>query len=138
MKIEFFIPMRVPTVTQQEHKVTVRNGKPHFYEPAELKAARAKLRDHLAQHRPDQPLRGPVYLLTEWLFPSEGRHDDGEWKISKPDTDNLVKMAKDEMTRLRFWSDDAQVCSEEIHKRWARIPGLYVYAAELESEDEPE
>lgn len=40
---EFFLPMIPPTVTHQEHKVAVVSGKPVFYEPPELKDARAKL-----------------------------------------------------------------------------------------------
>lgn len=50
--MEFFMPMVPPTVTHQEKQVAVVNGKPRFYEPAELKAARAKLRAHLGRHRP--------------------------------------------------------------------------------------
>ena len=38
---EFFMPMKPPTVTQQEHKVTAIGGKPIFYDPPELQAARA-------------------------------------------------------------------------------------------------
>ena len=30
MAIEFFMPMEPPTITAQEHKVTVINGKPVF------------------------------------------------------------------------------------------------------------
>lgn len=40
----------VPTVTHQEKQVHVVNGKPVFYEPADLKTARQKLMDHLAGH----------------------------------------------------------------------------------------
>ena len=40
---EFFMAMVPPTVTHQEKKVHVVNGKPVFYEPQELKSARQKL-----------------------------------------------------------------------------------------------
>lgn len=40
---EFFMPMTPPTVTAQEHQVTVRNGKPIFYDTPEIKNAKAKL-----------------------------------------------------------------------------------------------
>ena len=48
--IEFFMAMIPPTVTHQEKQVHVVNGKPVFYEPAELKAARTKLRAHMSRH----------------------------------------------------------------------------------------
>ena len=40
---QFFMYMDPPTVTAQEHKVMVRNGRPVFFDPPELKDARAKL-----------------------------------------------------------------------------------------------
>ena len=43
MVTEFFLPMKkIPTTTHQQKKVNARFGKPIFYEPAELKNARAK------------------------------------------------------------------------------------------------
>lgn len=134
--INFFLPMKIPTVTQQEHKVTVRNGKPVFYEPAELKAARMKFRDYLARYKPEQPLEGPIELKTIWMFFSP-EHTPWSYKTTKPDTDNLVKMFKDEMTRLHFWKDDAQVCVEVIEKIWAKESGqgIFVHISELDKEE---
>lgn len=40
---EFFMAMIPPTATAQEHKVAVRNGKPIFYDPPDVKAAKEKL-----------------------------------------------------------------------------------------------
>lgn len=123
--IEFFVPMKLPTITAQEQKIGVRNGKPYKYDPPELKAARALFRDHLAKFTPPEPITGPVRLHTVWCYRSDA-HKAGEWKASKPDTDNSLKLLKDVMTGLRFWKDDAQVCSELTDKLWADVPGLYV------------
>jgi len=129
---EFFMPMRkVPTVTHQEKQVHVVNGKPVFYEPEELKAARAKLLAHLGQHVPKDRYIGPVRLITKWCFPILGKHQNGEYKTSKPDTDNLVKLLKDVMTELHFWKDDAQVASEVTEKFWSDLPGIYVKVESL-------
>lgn len=131
---EFFIPMKIPTVTAQMHKVTVRNGKPVFYDPPELKAAKIKLRDHLAGHVPDKPYTGVVQLCVKWLFPTDGNHPSGTYKTTKPDTDNLQKALKDIMTKLRFWNDDAQVASEIVEKFWADIQGLYIAIREIQDD----
>ena len=64
MAIEFFLPMVPPSVTHQEHKVAVRNGKPVFYDIPELKAAKRLYIDSLYKHAPQQPLRGPLQLIT--------------------------------------------------------------------------
>ena len=119
-----------PTVTAQEHKVTVRNGQPIFYDPPEVKNAKEKLIASLLKFHPMFPYREGVRLTVKWCFP-RGRHKDGEYKITKPDTDNLQKMLKDCMTRCGFWWDDALVASEICEKFWADVPGIYIKIEEL-------
>ncbi len=131
MITEFFIAIKPPTVTHQEKQVSVVKGKPIFYEPPELKAARAMLMAHLGKHV-QKKYTGAVRLLTKWCFPIKGKHTDGEWKTSKPDTDNLQKLLKDCMTTVGFWKDDAQVTSEIAEKFWAEKPGIYIKIEELE------
>lgn len=128
----FFLPMVPPTVTHQEQKVHITKGKPVFYELPELKAARTKLEAHLAKYKPEDPAAGPVRLMVKWCFPLSGKHRNGEYKTSKPDTDNLQKMLKDCMTRVGFWKDDAQVCCEIIEKFWAKVPGIAISIEEVE------
>lgn len=126
MKTEFFMPMKPPTVTHQEKQVHVVNGKPYFYEPDELKAARSKLAAHLSRHIPEIKYSGGVRLITKWCFPITGNHKDGEYKITKPDLDNLQKLLKDVMTDLNYWGNDALVASEIAEKFYASIPGIYI------------
>ena len=38
--MEFFLEINPPTITTQEHKVRVVNGRPMFYDTARLKMAR--------------------------------------------------------------------------------------------------
>ena len=125
--MDFFIAMKPPTVTAQEKKVTLVKGKPIFYDPAPVKEARAALTAYLAPHKPTAPLQGPISLRTLWLFPRGKSHKNGEWRITKPDTDNLQKMLKDCMTQVGFWKDDAQVVREIAEKRWSDEPcGIYI------------
>ena len=131
MVTEFFLPVLPPTSTHQEKQVHVVNGKPVFYDPAEVKADRQKLRAHLGRHVPAEVFIGPVRLTTWWCFLASGRHRNGEYRASRPDTDNLVKLLKDIMTELHFWKDDAQVASEVTEKYWADIPGIYVKVESL-------
>ena len=129
--MEFFMVMIPPTITHQEKKVHLVNGRPRFYEPDELKAARQKLTAYLGQHAPEEPYQGGIQLSVKWCFQTKGRHKDGEYRITKPDTDNLQKLLKDCMTSVGFWSDDAQVASEIVEKFWAEIPGIYIRVTEL-------
>lgn len=129
--MEFFMAMIPPTITHQEKKVHLVNGRPRFYEPDELKAARQKLTAYLGQHVPEEPYQGGIQLIVKWCFQTKGRHKDGEYRITKPDTDNLQKLLKDCMTSVGFWSDDAQVAFEIVEKFWAEIPGIYIRVTEL-------
>lgn len=130
MKTEFFMAMIPPTVTHQEKKIHVVNEKPVTYEPPELAIARDKLIGNLSKHIPENKYVVPVELITKWCFP-RGRHKDGEYRASKPDTDNLQKLLKDCMTKCGFWKDDALVCREITEKFWAEIPGIYIRIKEL-------
>lgn len=132
MSIEFFVPMKkVPTATHQMKKVRVVDGKPSFYEPPEVKKTRATLLAAVYPHKPLVPIEGAVRLLVKWCFPISGKHKDGEYKTSKPDTDNLQKMLKDVMTDAGYWKDDAQVASEIVEKFWAEVSGVYIRVEEL-------
>ena len=140
MTVEFFMPMEhVPTVTAQEHKVTVVNGKPRFYDPSELARAKANIiAALLARPRPTEKLTGPPHLHTIWCFLTD-RHPDGAWRDTKPDTDNLQKLLKDCMTQVGYWEDDAQVCSELVEKRWVRgiqkggtASGIWIHIRQME------
>ena len=124
--IQFFIPMKLPNVTHQEHKIGVRNNKPYTYEPPELKAARALFRDSFAPFAPKEPLSGAVFLEVHFTYQEDAEHPAGSLKTTKPDTDNLIKLPKDVMTELGFWKDDAQVCCETIMKYYDAVPGIFV------------
>ena len=125
------MPMIPPTTTHQQKKVTITNGKPIFFEPAELKEARMKLESHLSKNVPNRKYMRSVRLVTKWCFPITGKHTDGEYKYTKPDTDNLQKLLKDCMTKCGYWKDDALVVSEIIEKFWASIPGIYIRIEEI-------
>ena len=131
MTTEFFMPMIPPTTTHQQKQVTVRNGKPVFYEPEDLKAARSKLSAHLGKHVPAEKYTKAIRLMTKWCFPITGSHTNGQYKYTKPDTDNLQKLLKDCMTDSGYWEDDALVASEITEKFWAQVPGIYIRIEEI-------
>lgn len=129
---QFFMAMIPPTVTAQMHKVMVKNGKPVFYDPPKVTSAKTKLMAYLSKHKPPQPYSDGVMLTVKWLFP-KGRHQNGEYRTTKPDTDNLQKLLKDCMTKSGFWKDDALVASEHIEKFWADVPGIFIRIEKLEA-----
>lgn len=133
MKYEFFMNMNPPTVTHQEKRVAIKNGKPIFFEDTNLKNARMLFMAQLSRFRPAEPMKGAVELLTKWCY--IGKVIEPKYKTTKPDTDNMIKLLKDCMTRSNFWADDAQVACEITEKFVVpERPGIYVRVKELERE----
>lgn len=130
---QFFMGMIPPTVTAQEKQIGTnrRTGKAYLHNSDEVNAAKQKLTAYLAQYKPDAPFTCGVRLTVKWCFP-RGKHGNGEYRITRPDTDNLQKLLKDCMTRCGFWMDDALVASEIIEKFWAEIPGIWIRIEDLE------
>lgn len=131
--LEFFVPLKnIPRTTHQQKKVNLKTG--NFYEDEKLQNAREIFMSHFSRFRPDEKLTGPIRLITKWFYPTQSStHQDGDWKITSPDTDNLVKLPKDCMTTLGFWKDDALVASEIIEKFWVKESpsGVYVKIEKL-------
>lgn len=130
--MEFFIPLsKIPTVTHQEKGVRVVRGKPMFYEKAEVKAVRQLYINALSPNAPKEPIVGAVELCVIWCFPKGKKHYDCEYKITKPDTDNMLKLFKDCMSQVGFWKDDSQVADEHSIKIYSDTPGIIVRVNEL-------
>ena len=133
--IKFRLDIDPPTATAQEKQVRIVCGHPQFYEKKAAKEAKKVITDALLSHKPDKPLEGALMLVVKWLFPKRkaDRFEGEQFKITKPDTDNLQKGLKDCMTKVGFWVDDAQVAWEECLKVWTSDkPGIEITVAELE------
>ena len=133
LKMEFFMKMTPPTCTAQMKKISVVHGRPVVYETSAIKAAKDLLCSHLRLNRPAEPLTGPLELNVLWKFPRGKSHKHDEWRVTRPDTDNLEKMLKDCMTKCGYWNDDAQVVLETCGKKWSDEPcGIEIELCQLE------
>jgi Holliday junction resolvase RusA-like endonuclease len=143
-RIQIWIPLKkIPTVTAQEKGIgRRRNGKPVVFEKPEIKAVRALFEDTIGAAlgyqkkrgviHPDMPIRGPVQLITKWIWPADAKHPEETWKITKPDTDNSLKLLKDSITDLKIWKNDSQVASEITEKSYGYWSGIYVEVKKLD------
>jgi Holliday junction resolvase RusA-like endonuclease len=122
--ISFFIPGEPPTVTAQQKGYSRKTGK--FYKTADLKDAEQKDMAYAYQARPEHPIKGAVHLIVSFGFSVTGKHHDCEPKITRPDTDNMVKLLKDCLTRSGYWMDDAQVADETVIKIYDKDPGIRI------------
>lgn len=131
-KIEFFVPLRTindTTLQEQKTGVNKKTRKPYKYDTDAIKNLRQDYIAWFGPYAPEEPLTGPVALTVVWQYPREDNYQM-EPKTSRPDTDNMVKLLKDQMTKLRFWEDDAQVYREQLVKVYADPSGIYVKVEE--------
>lgn len=134
--MKFFLNIDPPTATSQENKTALVQGRLMHYKSARAKQTFSTLTKALLPFVPKEPMDGPIRLICEWRFPTGKSHSDNEWKITRPDTDNLQKALKDVMTRLGFWKDDSRVCSELVTKKWSSRPGIWIMVERIRSETE--
>lgn len=127
--IEFFHEFVPPTATAQSRR-HLRNG--HTHPTDEVKRAAALLRAVMEPHAPVFPLTGPLSVGLLWTWPGS---EQPAWKITRPDLDNLAKLALDAMTKTGYWQDDSQVCEFTTAKFTGPIPGLAVTVSEIKKEE---
>lgn len=86
----------------------------------------------LQPHVPDTPMVGPLTLDVAWIYPfrkSEPKCTRQRGCIpcdTRPDIDNLTKLLLDTMTRVGFWTDDAQIYWLSFAKYWGVEPGIQI------------
>jgi len=131
--MRFVLDIEPPRTTAQQKRIVFRgDGRPQFYDGARLSQARGTLRSALFENKPKEPMQGCLALKVQWLFSTPDGRKWGKWKRTRPDTDNLQKMLKDEMTRAGYWKDDAQVCVEHVEKAWDIDGRIVIEIEELE------
>ena len=140
--INIYIPGDPDTVTAQQKGLKIkrsRTGKyyPQFYEKPEVKAAKRKLYYQIQDHRPMEPISGPIELMIVWAFDigTKPKKYIGQPRTTRPDLDNLNKSVMDILTDLKFWNDDGQVAKLLLMKRWVRAEdaGIHITINEIES-----
>ena len=129
--ITFEIPGKFNTTAQQKG-VTVRYGKPVFYEKPEVKALRHKLYYSCKPHRPSQPFQGAVRLRVTFYYQTKIKKQIGQFKTTRPDLDNLNKLLWDVLTDTGFFKDDSQICIFEARKGYGTEDKIKIEIEEIE------
>ena len=92
----------------------------------------------LLEHRPTEPLQGPLQLQISYVYPwrkaetKKNKATGWMWKATKPDTDNMIKTPKDCMSDLGFWEDDNQVVQELTEKAWGDHYGIRIKIVQVD------
>lgn len=102
------------------------------YKTPALKACETRYMSALLPYRPDEKITGPVSLKVDFIFGARQKKDRNRYKVTKPDTDNMVKTLKDVLTTCGYWKDDAQVVIEVYSKKYGVNPETKIEIKELE------
>ena len=133
-----------------------RGDKAGIYQPKVADGWREAIGLEAKQHRPPEPIQGPVRVDLIIIVRRPGGHEAtgrnaGKLKKSAPvfyhtaghgpyggDRDNFEKAILDVLTQVGFWGDDGQVADGLIRKRWARVnepPGAVIRIQPLDDRD---
>jgi Holliday junction resolvase RusA-like endonuclease len=133
-QISFFVegePQGQPRHRSRVLKVKPRPGKKDYRLHSYADTTRFFMRvvRAAAAHAPAEPLTGPIRVDLLFMFSrGPGVPFTQVWMDKKPDRDNLDKGVLDALTRKRFWTDDALVCSGKIDKQYCTTgtPGVFI------------
>lgn len=143
-QLSIFLEMVPPSTTSQQKGARVmKRGGVRFYEKKNVKEGLALITDELRNHRPPQPLEGPLQVVIQFVYPWRGS-DTGskrksmiaqlikwDWHTERPDTSNVVKGVIDRMTQLGYWKDDGQICDERYLKKRGERPSVSIFIRQL-------
>lgn len=107
------------------------------YDDSKSSIAKNELLTLIMPHRPSKPLAGALKMEVKWIYPwrssepKKNRVNGYKYCDKKPDCDNLAKLLQDQMSRLGFWTDDAQISILHFEKMWSDEPGIEIKITEL-------
>lgn len=126
--IEFFVA-GIPK-GQPRPKAVRRGAHAGVYDPGTANEWKHQVHIFGSPSVPAAPLEGPLRVDLTFFFPRPKGHFKGKstqqikasaprLHTSKPDIDNAAKAVFDQMTLMRFWKDDAQICDGRFRKCYA-------------------
>ena len=133
-EFQFFLPMKkIPRTTSQQKGINFDTKT--VFTKDEVLQIRALFKNLLAAHVPEKPITGPVQVLTKWCYPTKTESKWGNWKHTKPDVGNAVKLFHDVMEELGYFANDSQIASEINQKFWTDPlhGGIFVAIEKLNS-----
>ena len=134
--IQGFLPTPPPNVTHNDLKayVTYVSSKPvaKIRKSDRLKAEEDRLRPYVAKIRPPKPLSGALRVTWKLAWPTDGKHNQGDAKTTRPDADNVVKTLNDLLETCRVIVNDAMICDLRVMKMYGNVPGIWVRIEEME------
>ena len=137
--VQGFLPFVPPTVTHNDLEAyTFRRGSKlvaGIRKSDRLKAAEDMMRPYvrrLAESSACCPIRGKMAETLKICWPTDGEHEQGEFRDDAPDLDNWIKTFNDLCESCGVIDDDRHVVRyKDIVKVWADPAGVFVKFEEI-------
>lgn len=123
-----------PTGTSQQKGERVVGNRIYHFEKKTVHSQRQIYRNAILEDLDgiDTPhYDGPVFLDVTFYFAIKDKKRWGQWKTSRADCDNLVKLLQDAMSDIGFWDDDAQIANLHVRKKFDSKPGILIEVGRL-------
>ena len=111
MKIEFTHACKIPSSTAQQRRMNSRGG----YLAPRTAQAKAFWQALFEKYAPDRPLQGPLSVIVLFYY-HRPKGNKSQYKTTRPDLDNLMKMAQDAMMHTGYFKDDSQIAIQSLGK----------------------
>jgi len=90
----------------------------------------------IKKYKPSIPFAGPTEVIIEFYYPwnkttAKKYLNTEEWKITRPDLDNMEKVVLDSLTSEGFIVDDSIICLKTTLKKHSNFPRIIVKIREI-------
>mgnify|MGYP002522555998 CR=1 FL=1 len=135
--IQGFLPTPPPNVTHNDltirYRTKMSGGRvPYVAKSDRLRKAEDAIRPHIARLAPSMPLSGALMVTWKLVWPTDGKHYQGEAKTTKPDADNVVKTLNDLLETCRVIVNDAMICDMRVMKMFRDPAGIWLRVEEVD------
>lgn len=79
-----------------------------------------------------QPLDGAIEMHIKWIFPRTKVHKTGQWKITKPDLDNMNKAIQDSLQTCGYIANDSRIARLLCEKGYGEKGRIIIELQEIE------
>lgn len=130
MRIKIPIPPYSVTA-QMAQRYRISRGKLMGYKDKRYKDAERAMIAHLSEHRPIEPLSGPLHAEIVLVFPFKKSETQARKRLGsvphdkRPDLDNLSKLYCDVLVKAGIITDDGAISDLVLRKRWQEVPFIY-------------
>lgn len=128
------VPVTFPVLVRPIAKGRPRFGKGSVFTPERTRKYEQIVRNEAERAMAGrEPFDGPVGVRCQFCFktPKKNAEKEGEWRVGRPDLDNLLKAVTDAMNGI-VYNDDSQIVMTLATKKQTDCDSVFIEVKPLE------